>query len=109
MAEVIWTIPAQAARRKFYLQGVKEFGKFTANKTDAIIDSIERDLEQWPTAGFPELLLKNLPKLYRAKHINKRYTLIYRYEEDIDTVYIEDIWDTKRSPKNLTNRLNRTD
>ena len=105
MATVKWTKRALAELLSLYKNGVKEFGISVAMKTVNKAYSISDDLEKWPTKGFPEPLLKNLPHLYRAKHINKRYKLIYRYEEDIDIVYIEDIWDTRRSPKNLTNRF----
>lgn len=104
MAAIVWTEKAKYERQKLYRNGILDFGLTTAKKIAHIIDNITDNLEKWPTIGFPEPLLKNLPHLYRAKHINKRYKLIYRYEEDIDTVYIEDIWDTRRSPKNLTKK-----
>ena len=84
---------------------MKDFGVMTANKTDESIHSIEVDLSKWPTSGFPEPLLKGTPYLYRARHINKRYKLIYRFDEPADKVYIEDIWDTKREPSKLGNRI----
>ena len=96
---------AIAMRRKLYINGRTEFGITTAKKTAVIIEDIADDLSRWPTSGFPEPLLKGAPHLYRARHINKRFKLIYRYEENQDMVYIEDIWDTRRSPLNLTKRL----
>lgn len=83
-----------------------EFGVTIANKTDRKIEEIEDGLALWPKIGFPEPLLKGAPHFYRARHINKRYKLIYWYDEEVDTVYIEDIWDTRRKPENLTKRLN---
>ena len=105
MATVIWTKKAHNCRDKFYFEGMMEFGIMTANKTDHIIGEIEQDLSKWPTAGFPEPLLKGTAHLYRARHINKRYKLIYRYEETTDIVYIEDIWDTRRNPESLKKRI----
>ena len=105
MAKVIWTKPAQSVRRRFYLQGWKEFGSSVANKTDEIIETIEDDLAKWPTTGFPEPLLRGIVPFYRSRHINKRYKLIYWYDEEADVVVIEDIWDTRRSPQNLTKRI----
>lgn len=105
MATIVWTNKAKVMRRKLYHNGVLEFGLTTANKTARIIENITDDLERWPTAGFPEQLLKDLPHIYRAKHINKRFKLIYRFDEDIDTVYIEDIWDVRRAPQNLMKRI----
>ena len=105
MATVIWTKPAQAVRKRFYLQGMREFGTTVADKTDRIIDEIENDLSKWPTSGFPEPLLRGFTSFYRARHINKRYKIIYWYDEENDTVVIEDIWDTKRSPVTLKQRI----
>ena len=105
MAEVIWTEPAQIVRKKFYLQGMRDFGVMTAKKTDKIIESIVNDLAKWPTSGHPEQLLLGKVPLYRARPINDRFRIIYRYDEEKDMVYIEDIWDTKRSPENLTRRI----
>jgi len=105
MATVKWTKRALTQLLSLYKNGVKEFGFSVARKTVSKAYSITDNLEKWPTTGFPEPLLKNLAHLYRAKHINKRYKIIYRYEENTDIVYIEDIWDTRRSPKNLTNSM----
>ena len=105
MATVIWTFTAQITKCNFYLRGRKEFGITVANKIDKKIEEIEDDLSKWPKSGFSEPLLKNLPIQYRARHINKRFKLIYRYDEIEDMVYIEDIWDTRRAPQNLQRKL----
>ena len=107
MAKVKWTRPAQTIRKRFYLQGMRDFGITTANKTDKRIEEIENDLELWPTTGFPEPLLRGTVPFYRSRHINKRYKLIYWYDEETDVVTIEDIWDTRRSPQNLTQRIKK--
>jgi plasmid stabilization system protein ParE len=105
MATVIWTESAQAEKREFYRQGFLEFGRTIANKTNQKIEAIENDLAKHPKVGYLEPLLKSAAIQYRSKHINKRYKLIYRYEESSDIVYIEDIWDTRRAPQNLTKRI----
>ena len=105
MATVKWADRATAMRFKLYRNGRLEFGLATAKKTARIIETIADDLSRWPTTGFPEPLLKGAPHFYRSRHINKRFKMIYRYDEENDIVYIEDIWDTKRSPENLTRRL----
>jgi len=101
MATVVWTTHAKAKRRKLYLDGLQGFGTTTARKTSQIIVNIADDLSRWPTTGFPEPLLKGTPIFYRARHINKRFKIIYWYDELNDKVVIEDIWDTRRSPENL--------
>ena len=107
MATVVWTKRAKAMRRSFYHNGVIEFGLTTAEKTAQIIEDIADDLSRWPETGFPEPLLKGTIPLYRSRHINKRYKIIYWYDEPNDTVVIEDIWDSRRSPENLTKRMKK--
>lgn len=82
-----------------------EFGLTTAEKTAQTINDIVDDLSRWPTSGFPEPLLKEAPLFYRSRHINKRFKIIYWYDEPNDMVVIEDIWDTRRNPEFLTKRV----
>ena len=109
MATVIWSKRAHKAKDKLYFNGILEFGVTVARKTAQTIQDIEADLSRWPTTGFPEPLLKGAPIFYRARHINKRFKIIYWYDEPNDKVVIEDIWDTRRKPENLTKRLNIED
>ena len=62
MATVIWTDKAKAARRKLYVEGVINFGIFTALKVVRKIESITDELEYFPELGYREPLLegKNL-------------------------------------------------
>ena len=105
MAIVVWTTQAKTVRRELYRNGLLEFGQTVAKRTARIIEGIADDLSRWPTAGFPEPLLKGAPHLYRSRHINKRFKMVYRYDEQNDIVYIEDIWDTRRAPQNLMKRV----
>ena len=107
MATIVWTATAKTMRRKLYRNGIVEFGVITAENTEKTIAGITDDLSRWPSTGFPEPLLKGATHLYRARHINKRFKLIYRYDESKDIVYIEDIWDSRRSPENLTRRMKK--
>jgi len=105
MATVVWTVRAQKEKDSLYFNGRVEYGVYIANKTAQKIRKIEMDLGQWPLSGHPEQLLKGHVPLYRARHINKRFKIIYWYDEPNDTVVIEDIWDSMRSPQNLTQRI----
>lgn len=105
MAEVKWTKRAQKAKRALYLNGLEQFGAITAEKTLRKVTTIAADLAKWPTSGHPEQLLLGESPLYRARPINDRFRIIYWYDEENDIVSIEDIWDTKRSPDNLTRRI----
>ena len=105
MANVIWTKRAQTEKRKFLLKGLELFGPITADKMAHKMDEIADDMSRWPTAGFPEPLLRTFIPLFRARHINDRFKIIYWYDEPNDKVVIEDIWDTRRSPENLLRRM----
>ena len=37
--------------------------------------------------------------------MNRRFKIIYSYDETEDTVYIMDIWDAKMNPKALIRRI----
>ena len=105
MAAVIWSKRAHEAKDTLYFEGRLEFGVTIANKTARKIEEIEKDLSRWPTSGFPEPLLRGYVPFYRSRHINKRFKLLYWYDEEVDMVVIEDIWDTRRAPQNLVSRI----
>jgi plasmid stabilization system protein ParE len=105
MAKVTWTTRAKVMRKKLYADGVRDFGPLTAKKTYLKTEAIADDLAKWPTSGHPEQLLLGRPLLYRAKPINDRFRIIYRYDEGNDIIYIEDIWDTRRNPVTLKQRI----
>ena len=105
MAKVIWQKRAEHELYRYLVKGFIEFGETTANKFAARAAYISKDLEKFPETGFPEPLLKERKKLYRAWHINRRFKLIYYYASSSDTVHIADIWDTRREPSKLAKRI----
>lgn len=107
MAAVIWTIRAQSGKDRLYQEGRLQFGVAVAKRMALKIEEIQRKLQRYPTIGYPEPLLKTHIPLYRAWPINKRFKIVYRFDEPNDTVVIEDIWDTRRSPQNLTQRIKK--
>lgn len=105
MATVIWSLNAQEEKRRLYLVGQLEFGTYIANKTALRIKEIQKLLESFPEMGYREPLLVGQNLIYRAYHINKRFKIIYWFDEVKDMVIIEDIWDVHREPQNLKNRI----
>ena len=105
MATVIWTLKAQAKKRQLYLDGRLRFGARVAQKAAQKIEQIQKRLELFPSMGFREPLLERRSPIYRASLINKRFKIIYWYNEANDMVIIEDIWDTHRAPQNLIKRI----
>lgn len=102
MATVVWTPKAREARKNLYVQGVINFGVHTAMKTAQKIGLMAERLEWFPEMGYIEPLLEGTTPIYRACYINKIFKIIYWYDKKNDKAVIEDIWDTRRSPKNLT-------
>ena len=80
---------------------VKTFGESVASdfikKTDEKIDRICK----FPESGTREPLLKEKDEVFRYVHIQKQIKLIYRFDEESQTVYIEDVWNTKMDPQHL--------
>jgi len=105
MATVKWTDQAKAARKTLYLQGFIKFGYFTAKKYAERIETIADRLERFPELGYREPLLEGRTPTYRACHINKRFKIIYWYDDVSNVVIIEDIWDVRRAPQNLTTKI----
>ncbi len=106
MAQVKWQKRAEKELYRYLVRGFLEFGETTANKFADSVARINDDLAKYPETGFPEPLLKGRKKLYRARHIMKRFKLIYYYAETTDTVHIADIWDMRRDPSKLSKRIN---
>lgn len=105
MAQVKWQKRAEKEFYRYLVKGFLEFGEFTANRFAATVASINEDLLRFPETGFPEPLLRDRKRLYRARHILKRFKLIYYYANDADTVHVVDIWDSRREPSKLANRI----
>ena len=100
-----WTNTAQRHWIEQLEYCAKTFGETTASqfikKTD---EKIER-ICKFPESGTHEPLLKDEEKDYRYVLIQKRVKLIYYYDEEQQTIYIEDVWNTKMDPEHLLNRM----
>ena len=105
MAEVKWQKRAERELYRYLVKGFIEFGEAATNKFAGRIRHINAELSKFPEMGFPEPLLKERKKTYRAFHINQRFKLIYYYSAKNDTVHVADIWDTRREPLSLSGRI----
>lgn len=82
-----------------------EYGKKSAQKFKSNVSKTLRTIAQNPNVAKEEELLKNRKHKYRGMvigHINK---LIY-YVED-NCVVVVDLWDCRRAPENLANRIKK--
>lgn len=104
MAQVRWQKRAERELYKCMVKGYMEFGETTANKFADKVAAINKDLERFPEAGFPEPLLHDRERLYRARYIIGPFKIIYYYNATADTVHVADIWDARRNPQSLSNR-----
>ncbi len=105
MAQVKWQKRAENELYRYLVKGFLEFGETTANRFASIVAHINDDLGKYPEIGYIEPLLRDRKKQYRARHILKRFKLIYYYAKSSDTVHIADIWDTRREPSKLASRI----
>ena len=105
MATIVWTDRAKVVRKTLYVNGVLNWGHNTALKIARRIESITDELKLFPELGYREPLLEGRAKTYRALHINKRFKIIYFYDEAKDLAVVEDIWDMRRSPQNLIKQI----
>lgn len=105
MAKVKWQQRAEQELYRLLVKGFLDFGEGTANNFADKVAKLNEHLCRYPETGFPEPLLMGRKKLYRARHILKRFKLIYYYAESSDTVHVVDIWDTRREPKKLAKRI----
>ncbi len=65
-------------------------------------------LSQNPYLGFSEPLLKERHQNYRSLIFHKHFKIVYFIDYDKDTIFIADIWDTRREPVNLAKRIKKS-
>lgn len=86
-------------------QGEHLFGRAVATKFyNRFMEYVKR-LSTNPQSGFPEPLLAERQRDYRSLMVNEHFKLVYYYDEGKDTLYIVDLWDTRREPASLSRRI----
>lgn len=106
MAKIDWT-PQFLERLDNHIgYAATEFGRATAIRWASEISYFEDRVKQHPTSYAPESLLHGKKLLYRRCHLmNRRFKIIYYYNEQEDIVHLVDIWDTRMNPKTLIKRI----
>lgn len=102
------TIIRATARKQLDIaigQGQQMFGAAVATKFYNRFMEYVRRLSTNTELGFPEPLLSGRRRNYRSLVINEHFKLIYYYDESKDTVFIVDLWDTRREPQSLSRRI----
>ena len=96
-AQLHWIVQADYCAETFGGLFVLEFAKKAEEKIDRIC--------KFPESGTREHLLKEKDSAFRYVYIQKRIQLIYRLDEELQIVYIVDVWDTRMDPQHLLDRM----
>ena len=106
MAKIDWTDKFLHQLNHYIDNASIEYGKSTARRWAEEVAAFEERLKVYPTSYSPERLLRDKETLYRSCHLmNRRFKVIYYYDESNDVVHLVDIWDTKMNPKALVRRI----
>lgn len=106
MAKITWEEEPKLLLGQFIEYAALEFGKSTALRWVSEVQSFENRVKSFPEAYPPEELLLGRSPLFRRRHLmNRRFKIIYYYDEAEDVVHVVDIWDTKRNPSALICRI----
>ena len=93
---VIWDDDASEKLVNALEYGRNTFGERVMKKFYARILEYEKLLQSNPGMGKKETLLEKEPEGYRSLVVHPNYKLVYYV--DGDTIYIVDLWDTRREP-----------
>lgn len=106
MAKIEWHMKAKQLFAGYVENANIEFGRKTACRWQSERKAIEGRLEHYPSSYPPEELLLGEKPLHRRCHMmNRRFKLIYFYDDAKDVVHIVDIWDTLSNPTALIRRI----
>ena len=106
MAVIRWTPPAWELYNDYLENAKLAFGKKTATKWEREMLHIYERLKRFPTSYNPERLLQGKSRLFRSCFLmNRRFKLLYYYDEAEDVVHMMDSWDTRINPKALMRRI----
>lgn len=93
--------------RTEFLRIVDVYAEYAGQRSaDRFIDKMKKcseEIQKYPTAAHPEMLLAGREKLYRSKTLTKNYRVIYHVTST--SIWIDDIWDSRRNPERLTKRI----
>ncbi|MBQ8361595.1 MAG: type II toxin-antitoxin system RelE/ParE family toxin [Bacteroidaceae bacterium] len=98
MAKVIWEEEARERELSILEYGRKNFGVHASKKLYEKFKRAETNLMGNPLIGMREVYLANRSHDYRSLFVPEYFKLVYYYDEMYDTVFISDVWDTRREP-----------
>ena len=83
----------------------KTFGKSIASELIKRADEKIERICKFPESGMREPLLKDKEQVFRYVLVQRRIKIIYQYDEEQQTIYIMDVWNTKMDPQHLLDRM----
>lgn len=105
MAKVKWEKDARERELNILEYGRENFGVRASKKLYRKFKRAEINLRGNPAIGARENYLMNRANDYRSLFIPEYFKLVYYYDEASDTVFISDVWDTRREPVIQASRL----
>lgn len=105
MAKIVWNELAASQLEAHLDYAVEEFGQKCVSNWYRDILRIESRLTLQPLSYPKVSALSHRDKDYRGATIMKSFQLIHYYAPDIDTVYIDAIWDMRMNPVRLDNMI----
>lgn len=101
--KLIWSVRANKEWKSVAFYIYDEFGKKAAERYLEQTKYWEKKLILFPECGSPEPLLADKQILYRSLIISKHSKIIYYVKNDV--ILIADVWDMRRNPQVLANRI----
>ena len=101
MAKIVIAVKAQVSLKDFMLYSEEVFGQKALKNLKKKVNQKIKGLETFPEIGFHEPLLSKRKEGFRACIVQKPIKMVYHYDKDTDTVYIDNFWDMRRNPENL--------
>ncbi len=101
--KIIWSPKALRELENCVRYIYHEFGKQATDNFYKELERCETLITNNPEIAYREPLLENKRKIYRSIIVRKHSKLVYFVENNI--IYIADLWDTRREPKRLSQRI----
>lgn len=99
--KIEWQNRAKVEWRKLILYCLREFGRFTTLRFQEKINKSLSLLQVFPHMGKVESELTGKEYEYRSFVVHEHFKMIYRWDEERDTIYIIHFWDVRREPQTL--------
>ena len=105
MAKIVWANKASDSLDKNIEFCEENFGRKATNRIYNLVFKKIIQLEKFPLTGFPEPLLSERKEYFRSCIIQSPIKMVYHYDEESDTVFIDNFWDMRKNPNSLKKEI----